>query len=235
MLPDWSIRQQTQTLNGRNDIPTFSPFSGGQPVGAFNPLSRQFGFSSRPRPTEIQREMARLNIREFDLYSRRKVPNPAVAWVVEARLSQNLNDRFQVWAEGVEQTGALAGGVPYNEVDNLEQRRNMFTGFVEAEIRREVEETEHLWNQFRRDDPRAAAGFIRNLYVLEEAKLSRGYAGDIYDDAVRAFSELQFGQQFDSARDFIVDSDTIEDELARREKIMTWAEIISSDLQQLGR
>jgi hypothetical protein len=235
MLPDWSIRQQTQTLNGRNDIPTFSPFSGGQPVGAFNPLSRQFGFSSRPRPTEIQREMARLNIREFDLYSRRKVPNPAVAWVVEARLSQNLNDRFQVWAEGVEQTGALAGGVPYNEVDNLEQRRNMFTGFVEAEIRREVEETEHLWNQFRRDDPRAAAGFIRNLYVLEEAKLSRGYAGDIYDDAVRAFSELQFGQQFDSARDFIVDSDTIEDELARREKIMTWAEIISSDVQQLGR
>jgi hypothetical protein len=234
MLPDWSIRQQTQTLNGRNDIPTYSIFNE-QPVGSFNPLSRQFGFSSTPRPNEIQREMARLNIREFDLYSRRNVPNPAVAWVVEKRLSESLNDRFQVWAEGVAQTGALAGGVPYNEVEDLEQRRSMFSSFVRAEISREVEETEHLWNQLRRDDPRAASGYIRNLYVLEEAKLSKDYSGDIYDDAVRAFSQLQFGQQFDSARDFIVDSDTIEDELARREKIMTWAEIIRADVQQLGR
>jgi hypothetical protein len=227
MLPDWNITQYTQTLNGRNDIPYHTIFNEA-PLGAFNPLSRQFGFTSTPRPNEIQRELSRLNFREFDLYSRRTIPNPAVAWIVEERLSRSLNDRFQVWSEEVPQ-GGLAAGRPYNEIEDMDQRRIMFQQFVRAEVQREVEETEQLYNQLVRDRPRAASGYIRNMYVLEESRLSRTFGGDIYDQAVSQFSD------FETAEQLLNDAETVEEEVIRRQQIMTWANTISADTQQLGR
>jgi len=227
MLPDWNFTQYTQTLNGRNDIPYHTIFNE-TPLGAFNPLSRQFGFSETPRPNEIQREMNRLNIREFDLYSRRTIPNPAVAWVVENRLSRSLNDRFQIWSEEVGQ-GGLAAGQSYNDLEDMEQRRVMFQQFVRSEIQREVGETEQLWSQVVRDRPRAASGYIRNMYVLEEARLSRVGGDSVYDTAVSQFSD------FETAEQFLLDAETVEEEVVRRQQIMTWANTITADTQQLGR
>jgi len=227
MLPDWNITQYTQTLNERNDIPYHTIFNE-TPLGAFNPLSRQFGFSETPRPNEIQREMNRLNIREFDLYSRRTIPNPAVAWLVERRLSETLNDRFQLWSEEVGQ-GGLAAGQSYNDLEDMEQRRVMFQQFVRSEIQREVGETEQLWSQVVRDRPRAASGYIRNMYVLEEARLSRVGGDSVYDTAVSQFSD------FETAEQFLLDAETVEEEVVRRQQIMTWANTITADTQQLGR
>lgn len=227
MLPDWNIRQTTQTLNGRNDIPQYTIFNE-TPLGAFNPLSRQFGFTETPRPNEIQTEMNRLNLKDFDLYSRRTVPNPAVAYVVEARLSQSLNDRFKVWSEEVGQ-GGPAAGQSYNNLEDMDQRRILFQQFVRAEIQREVEETEQLYSQLVRENPRAASGYIRNLYVLEEARLSRLGGRGVYDTAVSQFSD------FETARDFLAESETVEEEVIRRQQIMTWANTITADTQQLGR
>jgi hypothetical protein len=227
MLPDWNITQYTQTLNGRNDIPQYSIFNE-VPLGAFNPLSRQLGFTETPRPNEIQREMSRLNLRDFDLYSRRTVPNPAVAYVVEARLSQTLNDRFKIWSEGVGQ-GGLAAGQSYNNLENMDQRRIMFQQFVRAEIQREVEETEQLYTQLVRDRPRAASGYVRNLYILEEARLARVGGDGVYDTAVSQFSD------FETAEQFLLDAETVEEEVIRRQQIMTWANTISESTRQLGR
>lgn len=226
MLPDWDFIQYTQTLNGRKDIPTHTIFNE-TPVGAFNPLSRQFGFASTPRPNEIQRELSTLNLKEFDIYSRRKIPNPAIAWVVEERLSRSLNDRFQVWSNEVPQ-GGLSAGRAYNEIDNLDQRRIMFQQFVSSEVQREVEETEHLYNQLVRERPRAASGYIRNMYVLEEAKLSKKFGGDVYDQAVSQFSD------FDTAEQFLKSAETIEEEVIYRQEIMTWANLLTASTEQLG-
>ena len=227
MLPDWNITQYTQTLNGRNDIPYHSIFNE-VPLGAFNPLSRQFGFSETPRPNEIQREMNRLNLRDFDLYSRRTIPNPAVAYIVEARLSQSLNDRFQIWREEVGQGGAATGRT-YNEIEDMDQRRILFQQFVRSEIQREVEETEQLYTQLVRERPRAASGYIRNLYVLEESRLARTAGDDVYDQAVSSFSD------YETAEQYLIDVETVEDEVIRRQQIMTWANRLAEPARQLGR
>lgn len=224
MLPDWNIIQYTQTFNERNDIPYYSIFNE-VPLGAFNPLSRQFGFSETPRPNEIQREMNRLNLRDFDLYSRRKVPNPAVAYIVEARLSQSLNGRFQLWREEVSQDL----GQPYEDLSPDDQRIR-FRAFVDAEVRREVEETEHLFTQLVRTSPRAASGYVRNLYVLEEARLTSSLGEDAYDKAVAAFS-----QNFETAKDYLLQAETVEDEVARRHQIITWANQLDVPTRQLSR
>lgn len=226
-LPDWSILQYTQTLNGRNDIPYHTIFNE-TPLGAFNPLSRQFGFTQTPRPNEIQREMNALNLREFDLYSRRTIPNPAVAWVVEARLSETLNDRFEVWSQEVIQQG-LGEGRAYNDIEDMELRRELFEQFVRSEVRAEVGEVEHLYGQLVRERPRAASGYIRNMYVLEEARLSEGYGTDVYDRAVQTFSD------FESAEDLLLDASTVEEEVAIRQQIMTWANMLAESPQQLSR
>jgi hypothetical protein len=169
--------------------------------------------------------MNRLNLRDFDLYSRRKVPNPAVAYIVEARLSQSLNDRFQVWRQEVSQDL----GQPYEDL-SAEDQRIRFRAFVDAEVQREVEETEHLFNQLVRERPRAASGYIRNMYVLEEARLAPRLGENAYDKAVAAFSD-----DFDTAKDYLLQAETVEDEVARRYQIITWANQLDVPTRQIGR
>lgn len=228
MLPDWNILQYTQTFNGRNDIPLYSPFSGGVPVGSFNPVSRQLGFASRPRPNEIQREMNRLNIREFDLYnSRRNVPNPAVAWIVEARLSERLNEDFQIYRQNFRHEGIYEGRT-YDEIEDPNLRRLLFTQFVTGQIRREVDETEYLLNQLEVTEPRRVSGYIRHMYDLKEVELARRGGDDIYDKGVQRFSE-----DFSSAAEFLASASTVEEELAFRREIMSWAEMLAVPAEQI--
>ena len=213
MLPDWDIMQYTQTLNSRNDIPMFSIFGG--TVGSFNPISRQLGMTVTARPNEVRREMSRLNIREFDLYNRSTIENPAVDYIVQARLSETMNERFMLWSDS--QRFPEYEGRTYNEIQDTQARRDLFEGFVTSEIRREAEETENLWKQMQNTRPRAAAGYVRNLYVLKENTIGED---DLYDRAVDRYTD----GRFETAADFLSSAETVDEEIRIRQQIMVMAD-----------
>lgn len=223
-LPDFSFMQYSQTFNGRNDIPYYSPFNS-QPIGSYNPLSKQFGFSSEPRPNELQRELNRMRIEEFDIYTNQTVPNPAVDVVVRERLGRSMPDRFSTWANQVEHGGIHAGRT-YNQIEDDAQKELLLRSFISSEIRAQVEFVEEAYGQFLRDNPRAAAGYIRNLYLLDEEKLARETNNeDIYNTAVNMFTN----GQHETAQSYLEGSEDIYDELNRRQMIMVWANQMEGD------
>jgi hypothetical protein len=222
-LPDYDALQYTQTFNGANDIPYYSIWEEA-PIGSFNPLSRQLGFRSSPRPNEIREELARLNIREFDLYSRRTIPDAMTAWIVEARLSQNLNGRFNLWRSEVRLDGIYAGQT-YDQIEDVNERRALFAGFVNEEITREAETAKVAIESLMQDHPRAAAGFIRNMYITEQASTGK----EIFDRGVAQFSE-----DFDTALEFLRGAETIEEQLIRMQQVMAWARVMTGSGTFLG-
>jgi hypothetical protein len=225
-LMDTDYLQYTQTFNGRNDIPFYDMF-GGYVRGSFNPLTNQFGFRPTPRPNDLQREMSRLDITDYDIYSSNTIRNPAVAHVVEARLASNFNQLFLAWREGRTGEGSFSG-VSYDQLTTQDQAI-AFEGFLRDTIRATEEQVESDWEMFQRESPRAAAGFVRNLYVVEESKIARETnMDDVYDRAVAVHIE-----GFDNARDFLADADTIEEELARRTLIMEKARLFSGRFRGL--
>ena len=223
-LADVSFMQYTQTYNGRNDIPYYGPFNS-QPLGSFNPLSRQFGFAATPRPNQLQRELNRLRIEEFDLYTNSTVPNPAVDVVVRERLARSLPQRFYAWADQVEHGGIHAGRT-YNQIEDDAQKELLIRNFISNEIRSQVDQVEEAYSSFLRDNPRAAAGYIRNMYVVDEQRLAKETNNDeIYDSAVSIFTE----GRYETAQQYLEEAETIYEELDRRQMIMTWANQVEGD------
>lgn len=218
-LMDTDFMQLTQSFNGKNDIPLYDPI-GGYVAGTFNPLTTQLGFRTAPRPNELQREMSRLGLRDYTYYNSRTVPNAAVDYATRARLADNLNQQFIAWRD--QQT--LTGGGTYADRD-IERQGVLLHQFLRDTIRATAERVEADWLQFSQDRPRAAQGFIRNLYIVKGQELARTTGiDDIYDRAVEVSIE-----GFDNARDFIADADTIEEEISRRQIIMSRASVFIDD------
>jgi hypothetical protein len=216
-LPEVDFVQYAQSYNKKTAIPYYSPFSA-TPVGSFDPLSKQFGFAASQRPNEIQKEISRLNLKEFELYGNKTVANPAVDVLVRERLGKSLPQKFEAWKSQVTHGGRFAGKT-YDEIEDTGDRTNLFMQFIGEEIAREKEFVEEGYNNFLTSNPKAAAGYIRNMYVLEEKKLiSDTKNKEIYDTAVKTFTNGKFG----SAADYIGDSASVVEEVERRQAIMSW-------------
>lgn len=225
---DVSFWQYTQTYNGRNDIPYYSPFNS-QPIGSYNPLTRQFGFAANPRPNQLQRELNRLRIEEFELYTNSDVKNSAVDVVVRERLARSLPQRFYAWADQVEHGGIHAGRT-YNQIEDDAQKELLIRSFISNEIRSQEDQVEEAYNSFLRDNPRAAAGYIRNQYVVDEQRLAETTGNDeIYNSAVSLFTE----GRYETAQQYLEEAETIYEELDRRQIITNWAEQMQGQVEQI--
>lgn len=224
MLPDYDFFQLTQSYNGRNDIPYWDPIAG-RIIGSFNPVTTQFGFRAAGRPNELQRELNLMDFEEYEFYGSRTEPNAAVDVVVRERLAKSLPQMFTAWRSQVQQQGIYAGQT-YDEIEDVEAKRNLLDRWLKSTILSARQQTTDDWEQFRRDRPRAAAGYIRNLYVIREAELqeAEGAPEGIYDAAVS-----QFVDGFSTAQEYLEDAETIEQELSRREYIMAQAAILSGE------
>jgi hypothetical protein len=99
----------------------------------------------------------------------------------------------------------------------MEARRDLFEGFVNSEILREAEETSALWTQMVSTRPRAAAGYVRNLYALKEEELG---GEDLYDRAVARYTE----GRFETAEDFLSSAETLDEEIRIRQQIIDMAD-----------
>lgn len=229
-LPEVDFVQYAQSFNGKTAIPYYSPFNSTR-VGSFNPITKQFGFAETPKPNELQREMSRLGLKEFEVYTNAEVPNSAVDVIVREQLGKSLPERFFEWKQQVTHSGRFSG-MTFDEIEDTDARKLLLLEFLGNEIQAVKSQVEDAYNNFLESQPKAAAGFIRNMYVIEEKRLiSETKDKGIYDTAVSTFTE----GNFESAADYLGDSGSILEELERRQAIMSWAKQLSGGFEAMPR
>ena len=232
-LTDMQGMSLTQTRRGTEgeDLKLYSPFNP-TPVGGYNPITRQFGFTQEPPSTEIQKEMKRLGILEYKMYGNTKTPNSSVDYAVRKLLAVGMGgiptmaDEFEAWKSSWELTNrAEYAGRTYDELgDDTELKKQALEDFINHRIKNAQELMTDAFNTMLESDTgrRKAAGFLRNMYVIKEAKLKQSKGRD-FDDLVSIMTRGE-AVQYKTAKEYLADSSSIEEELARRQKILEYAE-----------
>ena len=232
-LTDMQGMSLTQTRRGTDgeDLKLYSPFNP-TPVGGYNPITRQFGFTQEPPSTEIQKEMKRLGILEYKMYGNTKTPNSSVDYAVRKLLAVGMGgiptmaDEFEAWKSSWELTNrAEYAGRTYDELgDDTELKKQALEDFINHRIKNAQELMTDAFNTMLESDTgrRKAAGFLRNMYVIKEARLKETKGRD-FDDLVSIMTRGE-SVEYKTAKEFLADSSSIEEELARRQMILEYAE-----------
>lgn len=196
--------QYLQSFDGKNDIKMYSPFNP-EPVRVINPLVKQLtGVNLTPPLTDLQIEMRRLNMKEWLTYKNSTVANPAVDVVVRKRLAKNLSKDFRSWR-------ADSG---YSTIDDPAVKKILLNNWIRTQISQEEEYATNAFAELQRTKPKLAAGYTRNQYRLKEQEDKLDY-----DQTV----EIATNGQYKTAEEYYTDVETVEQELARRLQIMSWA------------
>lgn len=232
-LTDMQGMSLTQTRRGTDgeDLKLYSPFNP-TPVGGYNPITRQFGFTQEPPSTEIQKEMKRLGILEYKMYGNTKTPNSSVDYAVRKLLAVGMGgiptmaDEFEAWKSSWQLTNRTEyAGRTYDELgDDTELKKQALEDFINHRIKNAQELMTDAFNTMLDSDVgrRKAAGFLRNMYVIKEARLKET-KGRNFDDLVSIMTRSG-PVQYKTAKEFLADSSSIEEELARRQMILEYAE-----------
>lgn len=225
-LPEVDFVQYAQSYNGKSAIPYYSPFSS-TPVGTFDPLSKQLGMQTSAKPNQLQEEMSRMQIKEFEIYGNKTVENPAVDVYVREILGKNLPRKFFAWRDQVKHGGRF-GDRTYSEVTDTEDQRFLLNQFIVDEITKAKNQVADSFIELIDKKPRLVAGYVRNLYVIEERKaIKKSGDNSIYDTAVKTFTNGEFAD----AASYLGASEKVEQEVDRRQDIMKWASQMSSGFE----
>ena len=230
-LMDMKGMSLTQTRRGSDgeDLKLYSPFNPA-PVGGYNPITRMFGYSQEPPSTELQKEMNLLGLEEYKLYSNSTTPNATVDYTVLKYLARGMSgvptmaETFKDWKSSftLSESNAFAGRT-YDELGNdYELKEIALKEFVDNRIKDAQSTMTNAFNQLLETDTgrRRAAGFLRNQYVLKQAQLKTS-KNRTFDDLVSIMTKGE-ANEYKSARDYLGDSTSIEDELARRSRILEY-------------
>ncbi len=221
----------TQTKRGTNqDLKLYSPFNP-TPVGGYNPISRQFGFTQEPPSTELQKELNLLGLEEYKLYGNTKTRNASLDYTVRKLLAVGMPGippmakEFEAWRSGwkLNNRSEFAGRT-YDELgDDYELKKIAMEDFINHRIQNAQELMTDAFQDLLSSESgrRQAAGYLRNMYVLEEANL-KSTKNRTFDDLVSVMTRGE-PVQYRTAREYLGDSSSIEEELARRQKILEYA------------
>lgn len=220
----------TQTKRGTTqDLKLYSGFNPA-PTGGYNPITRQFGYTQEPPSTALQKEMTRLGLEEYKLYGNTKTPNSTLDYAVRKLLSVGMEGVPPMWKEFEAWKGnwklnnrTVYAGRTYDELDDPELQKQALEDFVNHRINNAQELMSGEYNRMLETDSgrKKAAGFLRNMYVVQEANLKRSKDKN-FDDVVTLMTKGE-SIEYKSAREYILDSSSIEEELARRRRIMEYA------------
>ena len=225
--PQFDWLGHARSVNGSTSLPRYSPFNP-RPIGTINPAMKQIvGIDVRAQ-SEIQEELSILGLKEYDLYKNSTVKNPVIKYVVEQRLSQNLNKEFIRWRQ--EPQGRL-NGETYENIQSADAdvRRAIFSTWVADEIRVVVDHTELTWKGneeivgYKDISPTSAAGYIRNMYMIEGKKDILGRPR--YDVGAQTIPN----SNYETAEEYLSESTSLLDELDRRQFLMHFAGVAEDD------
>lgn len=223
----------TQTRRGSDgeDLKLFSPFNP-TPIGGYNPITRQFGFTQEPPSTEIQKEMNVLGLEEYKLYGNTKTKNSTLDYTVRKLLARgmpgvpSMAEEFKSWKSGYQLSNRSEfAGRTYDELgDDYELKKIALQDFVNHRIKGAQELMTGAFETMLETDTgrRRAAGFVRNQYVLKEASL-KSTKNRTFDDLVSIMTRGE-AVEYTSARDYLGDSSSVLEELSRRQRIIAYAD-----------
>ena len=231
--PAFTLTQSNRDNEGI-DLKKYSIFNS-RPVGSYNPIARQFGFNQEPPSTDLQKELTRLGINEYEVYNKGMVKNPAVDYAVSRYLAVGsegnppLHVQFDLFRKRkLPKDNALFKGQTYDELTDPAVREQALRDyFLTPTINKAIKINTAAFERMleKKSGIKMAAGFYRNLYVLENSALEKS-TGKNFDDVVRLMSNspgYEFEKKYDNARDFIADSSGIEEELTRRRMLIDFA------------
>ena len=223
----FSYNQSRTPVSGKTgyDYKLYSIFNPNA-VGSYNPITKQFGMTQEPPSTGLQREITRLNLKDYKLYTNKSVRNSSLAYQVQYNLSQKLPVIFEVWKESM-----MLGGknnkykdLTYNQLDELpierEDIESLKANFLEAFIDKYVDAEEKAVEAAFQDallNPKLkkrTIGYIRNQYELQTSDFGNEKVDGIID---------RYPAKFDDAKDaaeYLSRATDIEDEINRRQYIL---------------
>ena len=195
-----------------------------------NPLLKQFtGFQQNPPMTGLQREMNKLYVEEYEMYSSRTATNASVDYILRHKLAKSLPQAFEAWRK---QAPIKAGNNnTYDELSSDERlgdkanaiKKKALEGFIKNFITEQKEVVTEGFQSIMADRPVEARGFIRNNYTLKRKEIG----SEIFDMAAN-----ELNSNFSTSEELLADSDSIVEELNRRMAIMDRAKELKADLEQ---
>ncbi len=212
------------------DLKLYSPFNP-TPVGGYNPITRQFGFTQEPPSTELQKELNLLGLEEYNLYGSKQIPNATVDYAVRQYLAlgragrPSMAEEFKAWKDWPLNMTTEFAGRTYNELgDDYELKEIALKAFVNSRVREAKEQMTRAYEDLltQENGLTLAAGYLRNAYVLKEARLESS-KGRNFDDLVAIMTRGE-EKEYKTAQEFLDDSSSIQEELAKRRMIMRYAD-----------
>jgi len=152
-------------------------------------------------------------------------PNPVIRYVVEERLAKSLNQEFLRWSS---QDRPELNGSSYNDLD-VDAQRALFKSFIDEQITSTVADSEDRWGEYKKFAPTSAAGYIRNMYVIQGKTDIMGKPR--YDAAAQAMPN----SDYKTAEEYIAESTSLIDELNRRQTLMYYADIAEDSFKDISK
>ena len=214
MLPDVRSRQYLQSFNNETDI-AYYDFDNPVARGKVNPALKQItGRTAEPPLTSLQKEMSRYNLKNWQIYGSTATKSANIDLVLRERLAKSMYKDFENWKSKAPASKKY-GEMTYDEIvasdsiSNLD-KANLLEGWIRKKIRKEKEQVEALFDSFVAENPVKARGYIRNNYII----YSKGKEGkQNLDTAAQTLG-------FNTADEYLSESETISDELTRRMKLL---------------
>ena len=129
--------------------------------------------------------------------------------LVRKGLADYLPEEFERWrSEPLKIQGV---SITWDDL-NPELQRDQLKKFIRKNITLVSDRVEAYFEELKAIKPKLAAGYIRNAYVIQEKSSPVSY----FQSAAKSLS----GEAFDNADEYIADSDSIEEELYRRNEIL---------------
>lgn len=200
----------------------FNPYA----VGSYNPITKQFGTTQEPPSTGLQREITKLNLKEYKLYTNKSVRNSSLAYQVQYNLSQKLHVIFDVWKEDVMLGGKnnKYANITYDELDQVPMsdgernslKANYLEAFIDTYVKAEEKAVEAAFQNALMNPKlkKRTVGYIRNQYELITTEV-----GNKKLDGIIARYPYKFNGA-KSAKEYLARATSIENEIDRRQYIM---------------
>ena len=209
MLPETTLTQYTQSLNGKTAVALYDPFGKG-PARSINPMTKQiFGVERKEAPTEIKKAIATLGMKEWQLYKKSTIKNPSMDLLVRKGLSEYIHGAFDKFREKPLQI--QGGNILWDDL-NPEMQRDQLKKFITRSVTEVSVRVEGYFKELSALKPKLAAGYLRNAYVIQEKSSLTSY----FQTAAKSLSK----GAFEDADEYIADSESIEEELIRRREII---------------
>ena len=225
--PQFDWLGHARSVNGSTSLPRYSPFNP-RPIGTINPAMKQIvGIDVRAQ-SEIQEELSILGLKEYDLYKNSTVKNPVIRYVVEQRASKTLGKEFARWRQEPKE---FLNGNTYDSLSasDADVRREMFSEFVKNTIRGITDDTTDRWNEYKDIAPTSAAGYIRNMYMIQGKTPILGRPR--FDMGAQAIPN----SNYQSSEEYLSESTSLLDELNRRQMLMHYADIAEEQAKEASK